>query len=208
MNDKNIKENGKNGKNVLALFDFDGTIANEDTFIEFIKYTFGFKRSIWEFIKLSPFIILYLLRIISIGKLKEIIITHFFKGYLEEDFKRLALDFALQKMPQFIKQSAIKRLEWHKKRDDYIIVVSASIDYWLEAWCKLYDIELIASKLEIKNKRITGKFIGKDCNGEEKVRRIKQSLKLASFKYIYAYGNSNGDKPMLELADEKYYNYF
>ncbi len=48
---------------------------------------------------------------------------------------------------------------------------------------------------------------GKNCNGREKVKRIKNEYDIESFDKIYAYGDSNGDKPMLEMADIKYFRW-
>jgi phosphatidylglycerophosphatase C len=48
----------------------------------------------------------------------------------------------------------------------------------------------------------------RNCYGEEKVRRIKTSYNLDEFDHIYAYGDSEGDKAMLDLAHERYYKHF
>ncbi|MBP1732847.1 MAG: HAD-superfamily hydrolase, subfamily (PSPase-like) family protein, partial [Deltaproteobacteria bacterium] len=37
--------------------------------------------------------------------------------------------------------------------------------------------------------------------------RIEEQYDLKSFDHIYAYGDTPGDKAMLELADEKYYRW-
>jgi phosphoserine phosphatase len=47
-----------------------------------------------------------------------------------------------------------------------------------------------------------------NCYGEEKVRRIRASYNLDEFNHIYAYGDSEGDKAMLDLAHEHDYKHF
>ena len=69
-------------------------------------------------------------------------------------------------------------------------------------------LKLIATKLEVKNNNITGNFKTKNCYGEEKVTRIKKELDINKYNDIYAYGDSNGDKEMLNIATHPFYKSF
>jgi len=102
---------------------------------------------------------------------------------------------------------ARERMEWHKRRGDTVVVVSASIDLWLKDWCEAQHVELIATKLEEKDGRISGRLLTKNCNGREKVRRIEERFDLSDFDHIYAYGDRPGDRPMLAIANERYYRW-
>ena len=86
-----------------------------------------------------------------------------------------------------------------------MVVVSASIDSWLQKWCDYYQIELIATQLEFKNGKLTGRFATKNCYGIEKVNRIKAQFDLTKFEHIYAYGDSAGDKEMLAISTHPHY---
>ena len=96
-------------------------------------------------------------------------------------------------------------LEWHRERGDTVVVVSASIDLWLRDWCRSRGIGLIATELEVKEGRITGRFLTRNCSGKEKVKRIEKELDLSRFDHIYAYGDSPADRAMLSIAHEAYY---
>ena len=72
----------------IAFFDFDGTITKKDSTIKFIRYLVGDIKFFIGTIFLLPFIILYMLKIISNNHIKQIIITYYFKGKDIEDFKR------------------------------------------------------------------------------------------------------------------------
>lgn len=98
-------------------------------------------------------------------------------------------------------------MEWHKRQGDTVVVVSASIDLWLKDWCKAQQADLIATMLEVKDGRISGRFLTKNCNGREKVRRIEERFNLSDFDYTYAYGDRPGDRPMLAMANERYYRW-
>lgn len=192
----------------LALFDFDGTITDRDSFIDFIRYSVGdFKFSI-GFTILLPILILYKFKIIPNYRAKEIVISYFFKNYRVKDFKELADRYSTTQLNRIIKDSAIERLKWHIDRGDRVIVISASIKCWLNSWIESNSIELISSELEIKDEKLTGKLSGKNCFGAEKVERVRAKVKFDEFEKIYAYGDSRGDLEMLELADRKFYRYF
>lgn len=66
---------------------------------------------------------------------------------------------------------------------------------------------MICSELETRNGAYTGNYIGKDCSGEEKIKRIEEKYNLKKYTSIYAYGDTKEDKEMLELADHKYYRW-
>ena len=68
--------------------------------------------------------------------------------------------------------------------------------------------DLISTELEVKNGELTGKFSTPNCNGIEKVKRIKEKYNLSEYDEIHVFGNSNGDLPMIELGTHKYYKFF
>ena len=86
-------------------------------------------------------------------------------------------------------------------------IVSASPEHWIEAWAKNYGMEVVSTKLRFVNDRFEA-IDGINCNGEEKVRRIKQAFNLEEYDKVIAFGDTKGDHPMLALADEKHYKPF
>ncbi len=192
----------------LALFDFDGTITTHDTLFELIKFQKGKLRFYQGMCYLSPILILHKLGLLSAQRAKEAVLSFFFKGQLQSVFQHSCDQFILNALPLYLKKEALAKIEEHKLNNDRVIVVSASAYNWIEGWCQTMNIELIATRLEFKNGFLTGKLNSVNCNSIEKVNRIKEYVNLADFVSISAYGNSNGDKPMLELADKKFYNRF
>ena len=49
----------------LALFDFDGTITTHDSYREFLLFSFGKMRFITGILRVSPWLLAYLLRLVS-----------------------------------------------------------------------------------------------------------------------------------------------
>jgi phosphatidylglycerophosphatase C len=69
-------------------------------------------------------------------------------------------------------------------------------------------LELVASRLDVQHGRLTGRLLGKNCHGEEKVKRIVERYPLNEYDEIYAYGDDHSDKPMLKLATHSFFRPF
>lgn len=192
----------------IAFFDFDGTITKKDSFIEFIRFVHGDIKFLFGFTLMLPMLILYKIKVIPNDVAKEKVIAYFFKGMKKVDFKKLANNYSLTCIDLIVKKSALDRLLWHKKQGHGIVIVSASIDCWLRPWCEEKEFKLISTQLEFKDEILTGKLKSKNCYGQEKVDRIKKLYDLEKFDTIYAYGDSSGDKEMLDIAHKKHYRYF
>jgi phosphatidylglycerophosphatase C len=191
----------------LALFDFDGTITFKDSFGDFIAYAVGRRRFIAGIVLLSPMVFAHALGFIPNWRAKELFSTYFFRGWDAPSFIDLASKYSRERLPRIIRDIALDKIKWHKLKGDTVVVVSASIDLWLADWCGAHDLDLIATKLEMKDGLVTGRFLTRNCSGKEKVRRIEEQYTLKSFDHIYAYGDTPGDRAMLDLADEKYYRW-
>ena len=192
----------------LALFDFDGTITKDDSLLKFIRFVVGDGRFIFGLVVLSPILVAYKLKLIPNYKAKQKMLSWFFKGMSKEAFLKVANEYSLVHIDKILRPKAIEKINWHKNQGHKLVVVSASIECWLRPWCEKNGLELIATKLEIKDDIVTGKLLSKNCYGVEKVNRIKEIYNLKDFEYIYSYGDSSGDKQMLELAHEKFYKPF
>ena len=90
-----------------------------------------------------------------------------------------------------------------------MVVVTATPRSILDPWCRLNSMEIIGSELETdRHGYVTGRLIGKNCMGEEKVSR--EIYDLTVFPQVFAYGDTAGDLPMLDLASpqNRYYKPF
>jgi HAD superfamily hydrolase (TIGR01490 family) len=191
----------------IAFFDFDGTITRKDSLLDFLWKSSNPFIFIKNFIKLSPTLILYILKFLTNDIAKERIITIFYKNIPIDDFNRLAKDYSINKIPAIINIQAEKALNWHKSIGSKIVVVTASPENWIMPWCEKNGYDLIATKLHVKNGILTGKFLTPNCHGIEKVIRITDIFDLSKYSKIFAYGDSKGDKEMLQIADVRIYRW-
>lgn len=192
----------------LALFDFDGTITNRDSFIDFIKFYHGSRAFYKGFIRLMPTLLLYKLKLIPNWQAKERVLTYFFKDEPVQKFQRKCDHYAIHHIPAMVRPKALEKLKVHISKGDEVYVVSASAENWLAAWCRNFNIHLIATQLEIKEGRVTGKIKGQNCYGPEKVKRIQAKIMLNNYQQIHCYGDSSGDREMLALAHFPNYRVF
>ena len=193
---------------ILALFDFDHTITTQDSFLDFIRWAKG-KGALRKFYVLkSPILIGYKLGLVSGKKTKETALRYFFKDISETRFKQLGKEYVENRLEHIFRPAAIDKLNWHKAENHKIAVVTASLSYWIAAWCEANGLDLICTEIEIVNEKVTGKLSGENNNYDEKVRRVKQQYRLEDYSDIYAYGDSKGDSAMLAIAHHKFYRKF
>ena len=187
-------------RKVLAAFDFDGTITRSDSLLPFLIYTFGFGKTVLNCIFALPWIFT------SRQKVKEAILTRFIKGMSQTKLRTLGVVYVKEKLPSLLKPEAMDRLRWHQERGDRVVLVSASTDFYLAPWCEEVGIDcLVCSKIEYSEGVATGKLVGLNCRSEEKVRRLAEAVGPLNQFEIYAYGDSEGDKELLALADRSFY---
>jgi len=192
----------------VALFDFDGTISNKDSLPDFIQYVVGKPAYYLGLLRISPMLLSYSLNITSNHIAKQNLITHFLKGLEIDFFERTSNQYSLEKIDKIIRPKAIEKIQWHQKQGHKVVIVSASMESWLKGWCDKNKLDLIATRLEVKSSKLTGKFSTRNCHGIEKARRVKETYDLSQYKRVYAYGDSKGDKELLALADEAFYKPF
>ncbi len=195
-------------KKEIAFFDFDGTITKKDTLLEFIKFSKGNFRFYVGFILNLPYLVAFKLGIISNQSAKEKILRFFFHGMPTTVFKQHCEAFAKQVLPKLIRPKALEEIQKLKQNNIIVVVVSASPENWIEQWSQNLHLELIASRLEVNEGKVTGKILGKNCHGNEKVSRIREIYDLSNYRIVAAYGDSTGDRPMLQLATKSYYKPF
>jgi HAD superfamily hydrolase (TIGR01490 family) len=192
----------------IAFFDFDGTITTKDTLLEFIKYYKGAARFYFGFLLNSPWLVAYKLKVISNQAGKERMLTWFFGNTPQDKFQARCNSFATEIIPTLLRPKATQEIALLQQKGFTVVIVSASPEDWLRPWTEKIGVALLASRLETKNNKLTGKLVGRNCHGEEKVNRIIENYELSGYSDIQAYGDTSGDKPMLGLATVSFYKPF
>ena len=142
-------------------------------------------------------------------KVKEKIVTTFFKGMLYEELQNLGVDYVNSQLNHLIKHEAYQKFKWHKEQGHFCVLVSAAPEFYLQEWGKLHQFDaILATRLEVlPNRTISGKINGFNCWGPEKVKRLNELLGGKNYQ-LYAYGDSRGDQELLQSADHSFYRSF
>jgi len=193
---------------LIAFFDFDGTITTKDTLLEFIKFSKGRFKFYLGFLLNSPWLIGMKFRVISNQTAKQRIFTWFFRNHPLDDFQEQCSRFATTAIPGLLRPKALKEIQLLQEKGATVVVVSASPETWILPWARTLSLSVISTRLETANNVLTGRIYLRNCHGKEKCARIRENYQLEDFSDIYAYGDSSGDKPMLELATKSFYKPF
>ena len=189
----------------LTLIDFDGTLTAHDTFFSFLSFVCGraflWRHAIFIFITLLG----WKLGFYSAQHAKERIYALCFKGMTQVELERYGASFAQRLLaPTFglLRPGALELLRSCTGESKLAAIVSASPEIYVRPFCKELDLECLATSFEFDSQgHFTGHLLGANCNGSEKVRRVKEHYGNLSTYQIEVYGDSSGDYPMLELAD-------
>ena len=187
-------------KKTLVLIDFDGTITKSDSFYSFILFCVGKRRAAMGAFANLAVLLGYKLKLLSNSRAKEQIFSYFFKNERYAAFQEKCAGFARTVIPGLLTPGAVAALAFHRDRRHRIVVVTASVENYVKPWAAANRYECIATQTETANGLMTGRFSTPNCHGEEKVNRIKAWLQLSDYQEIYAYGNEESDRPMLNLA--------
>lgn len=195
-------------KKTLALFDFDKTITDIDTFLPFMIFSFGYMKTFSVLLSLTFETFLTIAGRMSRKEYKELIFAKTIKGWTTEKFDSVAKEFYEKKVKKLIRKSAADEIKKHLADNADVSLVSASPEDWLKPFTDEYGINLIATRLEKKDGIYTGKIVGNNCRKAEKVRRVKEIYNLEDYTDIYAYGDSAGDYEMLNIANHPFFRSF
>lgn len=191
----------------LYCFDFDGTLTYKDTMFLYLKFYNSSKFRI-QFVKHIPLFILLKLKLADTEKVKKSFIGSILKGQLQTKIEDKSKLFFEEYYPKILRENALDFIGNIDKENTDSLIVTASLDIWTKPFAEKLQMKLVATQAEFKNGIFTGNFIGKNCNGEEKLERIKTEIKGAKYDKIIAFGDTSGDKPMLQWANEGHYQFF
>ncbi len=173
------------------LYDFDGTIYDGDSSVDFFKFCLKKNKALYKMLpKLAINYLAYKSKNITDTELKEYVFS-FLKNFKNID--KVVKEF------WETHESKIKNFYLEKKHDQDIII-SASPEFLLKPICeKLKVKDLIASDVD----KTTGKFKKPNNRGEEKVKEFYKKYPKAEILEMYS--DSLHDKPLLDLAKKSYF---
>ena len=187
----------------LYVFDFDGTLTKRDSLLAFIIFVRGWKTLLLTFLRYSPLLVMMKLGLYDNGKAKEKVFGACFSGMSLKTFDGYCQRFAREQR-SLLRDQAV--LYINKVREETCVIISASVDNWVQPFFP--DIRVLGTQIEVVDGKLTGKFTTPNCYGPEKVRRLLGVYPERKDYYLIAFGDSGGDRELLDFADEAYYQPF
>lgn len=179
---------------LIDVYDFDGTIYDGDSTVDFTLFCLrrhpgvaaGMPRLLGAFAGLS---------------LRRIGLTEFKSTLFGEMAKHMSLTEEAR-LFWACEQTRAKLGAWffERPRDLPIVIASASPEFEL---CHAAKILGVPSLIGTKCDSSTGRLIGKNCKGEEKLRRIHESVGDFTIRAMYT-DDARADGPLLAAAQEGY----
>ena len=194
----------------IYAFDFDGTLTTKDTLLEFIRFAKGSGQMFRGFLLFSPLLLLMKLHLYPNWKAKQQVFSYFFKGMNIDDFNALCTRFAEQNK-YLLRPAGIEKVRQAIEEEQAtVLIISASIDNWVRPFFDEIDkkIQVLGTQIETTEGRLTGQFTTKNCYGQEKVNRLTALYPHREAYDLIAFGDSRGDKELLDFADKGFYKPF
>lgn len=173
----------------MNIYDFDGTLYAGDSTRDFLRFSMKKHPSLMRFLPFQGIsFALYVLKLIDKTTTKERI-YRVFTGYDAESL-----------LEEFWDAHQRKIVSWYSQQQEATdIVISASPEFLLAPICSRLGIRyLIASRVDVH----TGKYIGKNCQGMEKVIRLEKDLGITHCDRFFS--DSLSDLPLAAIANKAF----
>ncbi|SOC57447.1 HAD-superfamily subfamily IB hydrolase, TIGR01490 [Chromohalobacter canadensis] len=190
----------------VAFFDFDGTLTTGDTLMPFLKFVVGTPTYYAKLALLSPVLGAYYAKLLRNDIAKQVVLKQYLGGYHIDELFRFGERFSEEVIPTMLRPEGMERLRWHQAQGHECVLVSASMNVYLKSWAKRERFSgVICTALEVGKKgHVSGKIQGKNCHGDEKIKRIRSFMVGKPEIPTYAYGDTNSDFPMIRYVDFGY----
>ena len=190
---------------VVAVFDFDGTLTDRHTMWRFLRFV-ATPRVFWPALASLGPVLARRPEGSAAMAARRSLVARFLTGMSGDVAAHHARRFVTGPLPGWIRPAALARLRWHQARGHRTVLVSNSFETYLVPWGHSVGFDdVLGTQLEVVDGRLTGQIASADCVGPEKVRRLTERIGELDRFCIYAYGDSTGDRELLETASHPFY---
>ena len=186
----------------VAAFDLDGTLTRRDTLLPFLYRVAGAGPTARAVLAEAPRLVGVVAGRVSRDEAKEALLVRLLPGmepaHLEAEAEAYAEEVVARRLRPWVQE----RVAWHREAGHALVIVSASPELYVAPVGRFLGFDaVLATRLQVgRDGRLTGRMDGLNCRGQEKVARLRAWLGDGPV-VLYAYGDSSGDRELLDLAD-------
>ena len=196
------------GKRVLSVFDFDGTLTRHDSFVPFLKFAFGLREFSRRVLMLAIPSMRFLARRMTRDELKAHLVSTFLTGVDADWVSKQAANFCEVFWLQLMRPSGLRSVAAELETGSEVTLCSASPALVLQPFADRLGVKLIGTELEVVDGLLTGRISGNNCRCENKVLRLEAVYGPLSQYRLKAWGDTRGDHELLAAAQDAHWRYF
>lgn len=183
----------------IAAFDFDGTLVRGDSLTRYLSRLLGRDRFASALTRASP-AMLAGYRSAGRDAAKAALLRQAVRGVDQARAREVGEEFALH-LVRRVRPSMRDRLSWHSNQRHSLVLVSASLDLYLDPFGRIEGFDsVIATSLEVDDDGLfTGRLQGANVRAAQKAILLTEMIGEQEVT-LWAYGDSRGDHEMLQMA--------
>jgi phosphatidylglycerophosphatase C len=187
---------------VVAAFDVDGTLTTRDCVTPFLYRTVRGRVAI-ALVRQPVAVVRAIVR--RDRDCLKATVCKAFAGMDANAVDAQGVTFAEEIARRWLRPDTFARLRQHRDLGHTVVLVSASLDLYLVPFgSSIGAAGVVCTELERDAHGVlTGRLVGPNCRGPEKVRRLESWLAASGITdpVMWAYGDSAGDDALLARAD-------
>lgn len=186
------------------MFDLDGTLTTHDTLIPYLVRLAGP-------VAVARALVAALLAARRQGRdgakaaVVRAVLANRSREEIDEEAKRHAEIITTPGRPRpwspRLRAPVVERLEQHRALGHRVVIVSASLTPYVTRLGSALGVDAVAAtEIEVVDGIATGRLLGANCRGPEKVTRVEATVAALDWNRAWAYGDSSGDANLLARA--------
>jgi HAD superfamily hydrolase (TIGR01490 family) len=187
----------------VAAFDFDGTLSYKDSLGPFLQQLCGRAALYRAMATRAPVLAGVAVGLGNRDAEKERLVGRLLAGRDVDEVRAAGAAYATSLHGgRALRPEMLDRVQWHREHGHEIVIVSASLDVYLEPLAPMLGIDhVLCTQLGVgPGERLDGTLVGGNVRGPEKLRRFRAWAGGGDVE-LWAYGDSAGDRELLAAAD-------
>ena len=188
-----------------AIFDLDHTVTRIDTYRAFLLTMLARRPSRWFRAGLFPLdLALRHLGYRDNHWLKERALSGVAGGVSPPLLERRSAELVDNILRSKLRPGAVSAIEQHRAAGHLLVLATASFDIYSRMLAARLGFDDVVCTIAERDEhgRLTGRIVGRNCYGQEKLRRIRELLEGSSDRWnAIVYTDHHSDLPLLEWAD-------